>query len=36
MALDSAIEHGLLAPNRLLVMVGSGVGYDQAAVAMRT
>ena len=36
MALDSAIEQGLLGPDRLLVMVGSGVGYNQAAVAMRT
>ncbi len=36
MALDSAIEQGLLASDRLLVMVGSGVGYNQSAVAIRT
>ncbi len=35
MALDDAIEKKRLAPGALLVLVGSGVGYNQAAVAMR-
>ncbi|HTP32410.1 MAG TPA: ketoacyl-ACP synthase III [Candidatus Acidoferrales bacterium] len=35
MALDSAIERGKAAPGALVAMVGSGVGYNQAAVAFR-
>ncbi len=35
MALDSAIEHGKVKPGGLVVLVGSGVGYNQAAVAFR-
>jgi 3-oxoacyl-[acyl-carrier-protein] synthase-3 len=35
MALDSAIEQGKARPGSLVVMVGSGVGYNQAAVAFR-
>jgi 3-oxoacyl-[acyl-carrier-protein] synthase-3 len=35
MALDDAIERKRLKPGALLVLVGSGVGYNQAAVAMR-
>jgi 3-oxoacyl-[acyl-carrier-protein] synthase-3 len=35
MALDDAIEKQRLKPGALLVLVGSGVGYNQAAVAMR-
>jgi len=35
MALDDAIEKKRVAPGALLVLVGSGVGYNQAAVAMR-
>jgi 3-oxoacyl-[acyl-carrier-protein] synthase III len=35
MALDDAIEKERLKPGALLVLVGSGVGYNQAAVAMR-
>lgn len=35
MALDDAFERGLVKPGQLLVMVGSGVGYNQAAVALR-
>lgn len=35
MALDDAIEKKRLKPGALLVLVGSGVGYNQAAVAMR-
>ena len=35
MALDSAIEHGKVKPGSLLVLVGSGVGYNQAGVAFR-
>jgi 3-oxoacyl-[acyl-carrier-protein] synthase-3 len=36
MALDAAREGGRIAPGSLLVLVGSGVGYNQAAVALRT
>lgn len=36
MALDDAIEKGKVKTGALLVLVGSGVGYNQAAVAMRT
>jgi 3-oxoacyl-[acyl-carrier-protein] synthase-3 len=36
MALDAAREKQLIGPGSLLVLVGSGVGYNQAAVAMRT
>ena len=36
MALDDALEKKLIAPGSLLVLVGSGVGYNQAAVALRT
>jgi len=35
MALDAAREKQLIAPGSLLVLVGSGVGYNQAAVALR-
>jgi len=35
MALDRAIELGKAKPRALLVLVGSGVGYNQAAVAFR-
>jgi 3-oxoacyl-[acyl-carrier-protein] synthase-3 len=35
MALDDAFERGLVKPGQLLVLVGSGVGYNQAAVALR-
>jgi len=35
MALDSAFEQGKIQPGSLLVMVGSGVGYNQAAAAFR-
>ena len=35
MALDRAIELGKVKPGALVVMVGSGVGYNQAAAAFR-
>jgi len=35
MALDDARERGLIRPGQLVVLVGSGVGYNQAAVAYR-
>jgi len=35
MALDDAIEHDKLSSGDLLVMVGSGVGYNQAGAAFR-
>jgi 3-oxoacyl-[acyl-carrier-protein] synthase-3 len=35
MALDDAREKGLIAEGSLVVLVGSGVGYNQAAVALR-
>jgi len=35
MALDDAFEERLVPPDALLVLVGSGVGYNQAAVALR-
>lgn len=35
MALDDALGKGLVKPGMLVVMVGSGVGYNQAAVALR-
>jgi 3-oxoacyl-[acyl-carrier-protein] synthase-3 len=35
MALDDAMEKKLIAPGSLVVLVGSGVGYNQAAVALR-
>jgi 3-oxoacyl-[acyl-carrier-protein] synthase-3 len=35
MALDDAREKGLVKPGQLVVLVGSGVGYNQAAVAYR-
>ncbi len=35
MALDDAREKGLIAPGSLVVFVGSGVGYNQAATAFR-
>ncbi|MFT3768733.1 MAG: ketoacyl-ACP synthase III [Minicystis sp.] len=35
MALDDARQKGLIKPGQRLVMVGSGVGYNQAAVAFR-
>lgn len=35
MALDHAIEQGKVKPGNLVVMVGSGVGYNQAGCAFR-
>ena len=35
MALDDVLGRNMVAPGQLLVMVGSGVGYNQAAVAFR-
>jgi 3-oxoacyl-[acyl-carrier-protein] synthase-3 len=35
LALDDALRHGKPAPGDLVVLVGSGVGYNQAAVALR-
>ena len=35
MALDDAVRKGLIAPGSLVVLVGSGVGYNQAALALR-
>jgi 3-oxoacyl-[acyl-carrier-protein] synthase III len=35
MALDDAREKGLIEPGARVVLVGSGVGYNQAAVALR-
>ena len=35
MALDDAIEQKKIASGDLLVMVGSGVGYNQAGAAFR-
>ncbi len=35
MALDDAIEKKMIRPGDLVVMVGSGVGYNQAAAAIR-
>ena len=35
MALDDAIEQGKISSGDLLVMVGSGVGYNQAGAAFR-
>jgi 3-oxoacyl-[acyl-carrier-protein] synthase III len=35
MALDDALEKGLIGEGALVVLVGSGVGYNQAAVALR-
>ncbi len=35
MALDDAVEHGRVRSGDLVVMVGSGVGYNQAAAAFR-
>lgn len=35
MALDDAIEQGRARPGQLVTLVGSGVGYNQAAVALR-
>ncbi|WP_050756089.1 3-oxoacyl-ACP synthase III family protein [Nitrococcus mobilis] len=35
MALDDAIEQGLIRPGDLVMMVGSGVGYNLAGVALR-
>lgn len=35
MALDDALKQGLIEPGSLVVLVGSGVGYNQAAVAFR-
>lgn len=36
MALHDAVETGRVKPGQLHVLVGSGVGYNQAAVALRT
>ena len=35
MALHDAVVQGLARPGQLLTLVGSGVGYNQAAVALR-
>jgi 3-oxoacyl-[acyl-carrier-protein] synthase-3 len=35
MALDDAIELGKVKKNDLVVMISSGIGYNQAAVAVR-
>lgn len=35
MALDDAVEHGRARSGELVVLVGSGVGYNQAAAAFR-
>ncbi|HET8646472.1 MAG TPA: ketoacyl-ACP synthase III [Vicinamibacteria bacterium] len=35
MALDEALQRGRIQPGALVVMVGSGVGYNQAAAAVR-
>ena len=35
MALDDAMQKGKIAKGALVVFVGSGVGYNQAAVAFR-
>jgi 3-oxoacyl-[acyl-carrier-protein] synthase-3 len=35
MALDAALEQGRIGAGALRVLVGSGVGYNQAAVAFR-
>jgi 3-oxoacyl-[acyl-carrier-protein] synthase-3 len=35
MALDDALQQKKIKPGDLVVMVGSGVGYNQAAVAFR-
>ncbi|MGZ3159172.1 MAG: 3-oxoacyl-[acyl-carrier-protein] synthase III C-terminal domain-containing protein [Burkholderiaceae bacterium] len=35
MALDDAIAVGKIKSGDLVVMIGSGVGYNQAAVAIR-
>jgi 3-oxoacyl-[acyl-carrier-protein] synthase-3 len=35
MALDDALRHKKIKPGHLVVMVGSGVGYNQAAAAFR-
>jgi 3-oxoacyl-[acyl-carrier-protein] synthase III len=35
MALDDAVEKGRIGQGALVVLVGSGVGYNQAAVALR-
>jgi 3-oxoacyl-[acyl-carrier-protein] synthase-3 len=35
MALDDALGKGLIPGGSLVVLVGSGVGYNQAAIAMR-
>ncbi|MBI2841331.1 MAG: ketoacyl-ACP synthase III [Acidobacteria bacterium] len=35
MVLDDAIEQKRIVPGQLVVLVGSGVGYNQAAVALR-
>ncbi len=34
-ALDDALDEGKISSGDLLVMVGSGVGYNQAGVAFR-
>ncbi len=35
MALDDALEQGKIRPGELLVLIGSGVGYNQAGAAFR-
>jgi 3-oxoacyl-[acyl-carrier-protein] synthase-3 len=35
MAFDDAMKKGKIKPNDLVVLIGSGVGYNQAGVALR-
>jgi 3-oxoacyl-[acyl-carrier-protein] synthase-3 len=35
MALDDALQAGKIKPRDLVVLIGSGVGYNQAGVAFR-
>jgi 3-oxoacyl-[acyl-carrier-protein] synthase-3 len=35
MALDDALQQRKIKPGDLVVLIGSGVGYNQAAVALR-
>jgi len=35
MALDDAVQQGKVRPGHLVVLVASGVGYNQAACAFR-
>jgi 3-oxoacyl-[acyl-carrier-protein] synthase-3 len=35
MALHDAVEAGRVKPGNLVVLIGSGVGYNQAGIAVR-